>query len=133
MALSAVKFLILACAFPSLSLAWCSGGVGIGPRAIARAIDANPRPLRARSRGVRLWSGPEGSTSEDEGEGRGGGKMTLQKAAKLVPTFWEMAEPYFRESQPGRRLFYGMIALCLLNSAVSVQFSYIGKDFYNGG
>lgn len=134
-----IKLFLLVCCCPSLCLAWCSGGVGIGSRAIARA-DANPHPLRPRSpsarrhcaaRGVRLRARPEEATSDSEGDKGSGDKMTLQKATKLLATFRDMAAPYYLESQPGRRLFYGMVALCLLNSAVSVQFSYIGKDFYN--
>ena len=42
-----------------------------------------------------------------------------------------MAFPYFQESKNGRWLFAGMIALTLLNSGVSVAFSYVGKDFWN--
>jgi len=58
-------------------------------------------------------------------------KMTLKKASELVGTFWSMAYPYYKESQSGRKLFYGMIVLLLLNSGVSVAFSYISKDFWN--
>ena len=42
-----------------------------------------------------------------------------------------MAYPYYQESQPGRRLFYGMVLLTLMNSGVSVAFSYVSKDFWN--
>lgn len=42
-----------------------------------------------------------------------------------------MAVPYFEESKSGRWLFAGMIGLTLLNSGVSVLFSYLGKDFWN--
>lgn len=45
--------------------------------------------------------------------------------------FWEMAFPYYDESISGRWLFAGMIGLTLLNSGVSVAFSYLGKDFWN--
>lgn len=58
-------------------------------------------------------------------------KMTLKKASELFSTFWSMAYPYYKESQSGRRLFYGMIVLLLMNSGVSVAFSYISKDFWN--
>ena len=44
---------------------------------------------------------------------------------------WEMASPYYKESQSGRWLFAGMIGMTFLNSAVSVGFSYVGKDFWN--
>jgi ABC-type uncharacterized transport system fused permease/ATPase subunit len=58
-------------------------------------------------------------------------KLTLQKALSLLSTFWSMAYPYYRESSSGRTLFLGMIVLTLLNSGVSVAFSYISKDFWN--
>ena len=58
-------------------------------------------------------------------------KLTLEKAVSLLSTFWSMAYPYYRESQAGRRLFLGMILLTLMNSGVSVAFSYISKDFWN--
>jgi len=48
-----------------------------------------------------------------------------------VAMFVEMALPYYKESKNGRWLFAGMIALTLLNSGVSVAFSYVGKDFWN--
>jgi hypothetical protein len=68
----------------------------------------------------------------DDGVGAaGGGPMTPAKASKLLSTFWSMAYPYYRESKPGRRLFYGMILLTLINSGVSVAFSYVSKDFWN--
>eukprot|EP00581_Thalassiosira_minuscula_P015691 CAMPEP_0183734254 /NCGR_PEP_ID=MMETSP0737-20130205/43315_1 /TAXON_ID=385413 /ORGANISM="Thalassiosira miniscula, Strain CCMP1093" /LENGTH=817 /DNA_ID=CAMNT_0025967705 /DNA_START=10 /DNA_END=2463 /DNA_ORIENTATION=+ len=90
---------------------------------------------------IRLWSVPNGGESQEndtddkastiEEVDAEGDKMTLEKASKLIPTFWSMAYPYFQESQPGRRLFYGMILLTLMNSGVSVAFSYISKDFWN--
>ena len=42
-----------------------------------------------------------------------------------------MAFQYFEESNSARWLFAGMIGLTLLNSGVSVAFSYLGKDFWN--
>jgi vitamin B12/bleomycin/antimicrobial peptide transport system ATP-binding/permease protein len=45
--------------------------------------------------------------------------------------FYEMAFPYYKESIQGRWLFAGMIGMTLVNSAVSVAFSYLGKDFWN--
>ena len=58
-------------------------------------------------------------------------QMTLAKASKLLTLFWSMSSPYYIESQSGRQLFYIMIALTLINSGVSVTFSYISKDFWN--
>ena len=70
-------------------------------------------------------------SKHDEGDEINNNKLSLRKASELLSTFWSMASPYYKESQPGRRLFYGMILLTLLNSGVSVMFSYISKDFWN--
>ena len=53
------------------------------------------------------------------------------KIVKQAKLFWEMAAPFFTESKSGRWLFAGMIGLTLLNSGVSVAFSYVSKDFWN--
>ncbi|GAX28950.1 hypothetical protein FisN_20Lh275 [Fistulifera solaris] len=45
--------------------------------------------------------------------------------------FQDMAFPYYEESTRGRWLLAGLLALTLLNSGVSVLFSYLGKDFWN--
>lgn len=57
--------------------------------------------------------------------------LDWKKISKQSKLFWNMAYPYFEESSSGRILFAGMIGLTLLNSGVSVGFSYIGKDFWN--
>lgn len=54
-----------------------------------------------------------------------------QNIKKKISMFIEMALPYYQESSAGRWLFAGMIAMTLLNSGVSVAFSYVGKDFWN--
>jgi vitamin B12/bleomycin/antimicrobial peptide transport system ATP-binding/permease protein len=53
------------------------------------------------------------------------------KIVKQSQLFYEMAFPYYKESKSGRWLFAGMIGMTLVNSAVSVAFSYLGKDFWN--
>lgn len=58
-------------------------------------------------------------------------KLDWNKIGAQTKEFWEMAFPYYEESIAGRWLFAGMIGLTLLNSGVSVVFSYLGKDFWN--
>lgn len=53
------------------------------------------------------------------------------KIVKQSQLFYEMAFPYYKESKSGRWLFAGMIGMTVVNSAVSVAFSYLGKDFWN--
>ena len=84
----------------------------------------------------RLWMSLDNDVSdktvtETEEEPPSSTKLTLEKTASLLSAFWSMAYPYYRESSAGRRLFLGMILLTLMNSGVSVAFSYISKDFWN--
>lgn len=58
-------------------------------------------------------------------------ETSLEYFKDKISMFTEMAMPYYQESKSGRWLFAGMIALTLLNSGVSVAFSYVGKDFWN--
>mmetsp|Transcript_12991 Transcript_12991/g.14628 ORF Transcript_12991/g.14628 Transcript_12991/m.14628 type:complete len:713 (-) Transcript_12991:101-2239(-) len=58
-------------------------------------------------------------------------QLDWKKIVEQTKLFWNMAYPYYEESKAGRWLFAGMIGLTLLNSGVSVGFSYIGKDFWN--
>lgn len=58
-------------------------------------------------------------------------QLDWNKISKQSKLFWNMAYPYFEECKSGRWLFAGMIGVTLLNSGVSVGFSYIGKDFWN--
>lgn len=56
---------------------------------------------------------------------------TNKTVSQLISLFWQMASPYYQESKSGRWLFWGVIGLTLVNSGVSVAFSYLGKDFWN--
>lgn len=142
MSINMINFLLLLCCYPSLSAAWCSGGgiaggvVGVAskqyqssrpihqchlPREPFAKKHSLPQLIHQRRHhdvdGVKLWSVANGGGQEvEETPNDDGGKMTLKKASKLLATFWEMAYPYYQESQPGRRLFYGMILLTLMNS-----------------
>ena len=58
-------------------------------------------------------------------------KLDWTLILKQSKIFWSMCIPYFEESITGRWLFGIMIGLTLLNSGVSVVFSYLGKDFWN--
>ena len=50
---------------------------------------------------------------------------------RRVRDFCDLSLPYFRESPKGRRLLGGLLVLTILQSAVSVAMSYLGKDFWN--
>ena len=81
-----------------------------------------------------LHATPNGSSSETESDTETNVDEEEEKEANLADKFskfTEMALPYYQESSSGRWLFAGMIAMTLLNSGVSVAFSYVGKDFWN--
>ncbi len=158
MVTTAGTLILLLCFLPSFSSAWCSGSGGhwTSPRHLRRDTAYPPSILpslkfekgahhchyhksnREEPRVVKLWSNISNGGSQHEGvvDGTDGAdgpnrKMTFRRASKLLSTFWSMAFPYYQESQPGRRLFIGMVLLTLVNSGVSVAFSYVSKDFWN--
>eukprot|EP00903_Cladosiphon_okamuranus_P021121 g19402.t1 len=49
---------------------------------------------------------------------------------KQIGLFVDMSTPFFKEDKAGRWLLATVVALTLLNSGVSVAFSYIGRDFW---
>jgi len=57
--------------------------------------------------------------------------LDFNKMASQLEAFKSLTLPYFAEAKSGRWLFLGLIALTLMNSGVSVAFSYVGKDFWN--
>lgn len=128
--------LFFICCYPSLSLAWCSGVVrqqlhtskSFHHDRFAKNLH-HPQLYNKNIRrdGFQLCSINGGSQDDDTTTTSVSStdKMTLQKASSLLKTFWSMAYPYYQESQPGRRLFYGMVLLTLMNSGVSVAFSYV--------
>ena len=50
--------------------------------------------------------------------------------SQLIP-FLKIAKPFFQEDKVARDSLIGVVALTLLNSGVSVAFSYISRDFYS--
>ena len=95
---------------------------------VVSAIDTPSSRLKR----VSLRSNPITKTNEpnkeDEVTTKNEDQKSLQQTASV---FLEMAVPYYKESKAGRWLFAGMIGMTLLNSGVSVAFSYVGKDFWN--
>ena len=151
MVTTAGSLILLLCFLPSFSSAWCSGsgsgGRWTSPRHLRHDTAYPPSILpslqfekgahhchhhknnREEPREVKLWSNISNGGSQHDGVVDE--KMTFRRASKLLSTFWSMAFPYYQESQPGRRLFIGMVLLTLVNSGVSVAFSYVSKDFWN--
>lgn len=106
------------------------GLVGAGGRSDCR------RCLCSRSRVGLAASGgpPEDTTVADEQQlllaeehSRGGDGVDVSRQLAL---FRSIALPYFKEDGEAKLLLAGVMALTLLNSGVSVAFSYIGRDFW---
>ena len=55
----------------------------------------------------------------------------LKLALSQLKPFLEIAGPFFKEDKVARNSLIGVVALTLLNSGISVAFSYISRDFYN--
>ena len=53
---------------------------------------------------------------------------TVQERLRL---FWRLAVPYFLNAEGAKLNFGLMLLLVLINSGISVIFSYVGRDFYS--
>eukprot|EP00908_Phaeocystis_cordata_P005314 Transcript_15792.p2 GENE.Transcript_15792~~Transcript_15792.p2 ORF type:complete len:244 (-),score=98.18 Transcript_15792:468-1130(-) len=54
--------------------------------------------------------------------------VTLRERLRL---FWRLAVPYFKQAEGAKLNFGLMLLLVLINSGISVIFSYVGRDFYS--
>ena len=99
-----------------------------------RLTGASLAPPQRRARCGVLFSGSADADKEEDTSvtlSEDDGVLNFDRLAALFTNFKEMALPYYQESKSGRWLFAGMIGITLLNSGVSVAFSYVGKDFWN--
>lgn len=107
--------------FPSFVARQCRGG------AQSKGITTTTSyPTRST-----LWSS---SNSDDQDEGidqRDSKELSWPMVLEQFDLFKEMAVPYYQESAAGRWLLAGLLGLTLLNSGISVIFSFLGKDFWN--
>lgn len=93
-------------------------------------VEAKPYPLNRSFLASKLKK-TSLLSSISKGDDEAEEKLEDTNISEKFAAFTEMALPYYKESSAGRWLFAGMIALTLLNSGVSVAFSYVGKDFWN--
>jgi len=56
---------------------------------------------------------------------------SLVLGLKQLEPFIRIAVPFFKEDKKARESLISVLALTLLNSGVSVAFSYVVRDFYN--
>ena len=86
--------------------------------------------LAVRPRGGALFQSttPNGATEPEDPAVQ---ELNWERIRSQIGLFRQMALPYYEESTAGRWLLGGLLGLTLLNSGVSVLFSYLGKDFWN--
>ena len=76
-----------------------------------------------------------GATGSNDVESPSGIKTSnfteLQLGLSQLKPFLNIAVPFFKDDKTARNSLIGVVALTLLNSGVSVAFSYISRDFYN--
>jgi vitamin B12/bleomycin/antimicrobial peptide transport system ATP-binding/permease protein len=82
------------------------------------------------SRNIRLAANIDGA--DDGVSGPKTSNFTdLQLGLSQLKPFLNIAVPFFKDDKTARNSLFGVVALTLLNSGVSVAFSYISRDFYN--
>lgn len=90
-------------------------------------------PIRGRRSGVldglRAQLKP-GDTRPAEDDQTKQVPLDWEGVQKQFSTFAKIAAPYFREEKTAKVLIVVVVALVLVNSAVSVQFSYLSRDFW---
>jgi len=59
------------------------------------------------------------------------GTHTVASVQEQLHLFVDMSRPYFAEEPQARLLLGAVVALTLLNSGVSVAFSYLSRDFWS--
>lgn len=109
-------------------------------------VEALPSQLAGRLRGVVGLAPPSGL--EDGGRGRSGRRFRYrprsepredprnesarQDIGRVSRLFLRLALPYFRTEPSAKWYLGGVVALTLLQSGVSVAFSYIMRDLWSG-
>jgi len=84
---------------------------------------------RAEGNGATKAAGPGGGGGDD------GGAEDLDKkrrdVVRILQLFWRLSLPYWKEEKGAKWKLAGVGALTLLQSGISVAFSYVGRDFWN--
>ena len=94
------------------------------------ALHTLPLPLRSGCAATTCRRHAAVLLSEDatEAEVAPAEPITLQERLRL---FWRLAVPYFEQAEGAKLNFGLMLLLVLMNSSISVIFSYVGRDFYS--
>ena len=104
-----------------------------GPRKTSR-IEHKLNKVLQLNEGSALRSPLRSSLSpldEPAGGGPSRSQLNFTNISAQLDAFKSMAIPYFTETRQGKVAFATVVGLTLLNSGVSVAFSYVGRDFWS--
>ena len=99
-----------------------------GFRAPKRRINSSTAPPL---RFGKEYDSTEPSLSPDDTQVNSEAPSNISLNLGQLKPFLDIAVPFFREDETARKNLLGVGALTLLNSGISVAFSYISRDFYN--
>ncbi len=135
------------CASPSLSLkvtgprgnsltrSWVVGGAALTRRLTTTSYFSKVDDPSSGGVGEGGGNGADAvsqqSGEEEEEEASDGRPSNLQLDLGQLKPFLDIAVPFFKEDDTAKKSLIGVVALTLLNSGISVAFSYISRDFYN--
>jgi hypothetical protein len=84
-------------------------------------------PTRHERRRLTAGIGEPGQFAEAQSSN---GTHSIASVQEQLALFVAMSKPYFVETQEAKWLLAGVVLLTLLNSGVSVAFSYLSRDFW---
>ena len=100
------------------------------PRQAQKVFLKHAAPGRDTSK-VSVLAATIGGDLENKGGIKKSNFTDLQLGISQLKPFLNIAVPFFKDDKTARNSLIGVVALTLLNSGVSVAFSYISRDFYN--
>ena len=103
--------------------------LGFSPSHALHRPSLSQRPKFDAPNGILLFAKDDSAVAKQEEDEES--NLDWNIIGRQFGLFKDMAFPYYEESISGRWLLAGLLALTLLNSGVSVLFSYLGKDFWN--
>jgi putative ATP-binding cassette transporter len=97
------------------------------PRGLRKPATSQPIPRRCATTMLRA-KGDDNASVVDVAPFSPDTAPTLQEQLDL---FWRLAVPYFERAEGAKEQFALLILLTLVNSGVSVLFSFVSRDFYS--
>jgi hypothetical protein len=91
----------------------------------------NNKKINKKFKNEKLFSEDPEKQSNNEFEKSEFEQNELSLGFSQLKPFLKIAIPFFKEDEVARSSLVAVAALTLLNSGISVAFSYISRDFYN--